>query len=106
MKYVAPKPFADPAVAARKLLEIANATEALQDGRIHIEKINGPFLSAPGIRLALVSALRNTCAMRQPIRLAGIMISLALLIVDSEARDRSVREFNSGNEGVVRELEE
>jgi len=88
MKYVAPKPFADPAVAARKLLEIANATEALQDGRIHIEKINGPFLSAPGIRLALVSALRNTCAMRQPIRLAGIMISLELLIVDSEARDR------------------
>jgi len=30
-------------VAARKLLEIANATEALQDGRIHIEKINWPF---------------------------------------------------------------
>jgi hypothetical protein len=26
MKYFAPGPFADPAVAARKLLEIANAT--------------------------------------------------------------------------------
>jgi len=25
-------------------MEIANATEAVQDGRIHIEKINGPFL--------------------------------------------------------------
>jgi hypothetical protein len=24
-------------------MEIANATEAVQDGRIHIEKINGPF---------------------------------------------------------------
>jgi hypothetical protein len=48
MKYVAPRPFADPAVAARKLLEIANATEALQDGRIHIEKINGPFLFKEG----------------------------------------------------------
>ena len=48
MKYVAPRPFADPAVAARKLLEIANATEAVQDGRIHIEKINGPFLFKEG----------------------------------------------------------
>ena len=27
-----------------KLLEIANATEAVQDGRIYIERINGPFL--------------------------------------------------------------
>jgi hypothetical protein len=30
--------------AARKLLEIANSVEAVQDGRIHIEKINYPFL--------------------------------------------------------------
>jgi hypothetical protein len=28
MKYFAPRPFADPAVAARKLPEIANATSA------------------------------------------------------------------------------
>jgi hypothetical protein len=48
MKNVAPRPFADPAVAARKLLEIANAVEAVQDGRIHIEKINGPFLFKEG----------------------------------------------------------
>ena len=48
MKYVAPRPFADPAAAARKLLEIANAVEAVQDGRIHIEKINGPFLFQHG----------------------------------------------------------
>ena len=44
MKFVEPRPYADPEVAARKLLEIANATEAVQDGRIHIERINGPFL--------------------------------------------------------------
>jgi hypothetical protein len=44
MKYAAARPFADPETAARKLLEIANATEAIQDGRIHIEKLNGPFL--------------------------------------------------------------
>ncbi len=29
-------------------MEIANATEAVQDGRIHIEKINGPFLYREG----------------------------------------------------------
>ena len=48
MKYVVPRSLADPAVAARKLLEIANATEAPQEGRIHIEKINGPFLFKEG----------------------------------------------------------
>ena len=44
MKYATDRPFADPEKAARKLLEIASETEAVQDGRIHIEKINGPFL--------------------------------------------------------------
>jgi len=44
MKFVQPRPFADPEVAARKIIEIANGVEAAQDGRIHIEKISGPFL--------------------------------------------------------------
>jgi hypothetical protein len=48
MKYVDRRPFADPDAAARKLLEIANAVEAVQDGRIHIEKINEPFLYREG----------------------------------------------------------
>jgi hypothetical protein len=48
MKYAASRPFADPDAAARKLLEIANATEAAQDCRIHIEKLNGPFLFKEG----------------------------------------------------------
>ena len=48
MKYSTERPFADPEKAARKLLEIANATEAVQDGRIRIEKINAPFLQAGG----------------------------------------------------------
>jgi hypothetical protein len=38
------RPYAEPEAAARKLIEIANSVEAVQDGRIHIEKINGPFL--------------------------------------------------------------
>ena len=48
MKYATNRPFADPEKAARKLLEIANETEAVQDGRIHIENINGPFLFRDG----------------------------------------------------------
>ena len=44
MKFVPARPFADLDVAARKIVELANAVEVLQDGRIHIEKINGPML--------------------------------------------------------------
>ena len=44
MNFVERRPFADPEVAARKIIEIAKGVEAAQDGRIHIEKINGPFL--------------------------------------------------------------
>jgi hypothetical protein len=44
MKLIADRPYADPQAAARKLIEIANSVEAVQDGRIHIEMINAPFL--------------------------------------------------------------
>jgi hypothetical protein len=62
MKFATVRPYADPEAAARKLVEIANSVEALQDGRIHIETINGPFLTqfkgAPaeysaGVKLAI-----------------------------------------------------
>jgi hypothetical protein len=43
MKYATPRPYADPEKAARRILEIANGVEPIQ-GRIHIEKINEPFL--------------------------------------------------------------
>ncbi|MBR0962233.1 hypothetical protein [Bradyrhizobium japonicum] len=36
--------YANPELAARKLIEIAPGVEPVQDGRIHIEKINAPFL--------------------------------------------------------------
>jgi hypothetical protein len=48
MKYVKTNPFADPDAAARKLVEIANDVEAVQDGRIYIERVNEPFLAAGG----------------------------------------------------------
>ena len=43
-KYAAERPFADPESAARKLIELAQSIESVQDGRIHIEKLNAPFL--------------------------------------------------------------
>jgi hypothetical protein len=45
MKFVE-RPFTDPDTAARKLVEIANAVGAAQDGRIYIELVNAPFLAA------------------------------------------------------------
>jgi hypothetical protein len=48
MKFVEPQPLADPDAAARKLVEIANGVEAVQDGRIYIERVNEPFLAAGG----------------------------------------------------------
>lgn len=47
MKHAERRPYADPQAAARKLLELAASVEAIS-GRIHIEKINGPFLSKSG----------------------------------------------------------
>ena len=61
MKFVTDSPLADPDVAARKLVEIANAVETWQDGRIFIELVNHPFLdagAAPGqFRAALARAV-------------------------------------------------
>jgi hypothetical protein len=48
MKFVEPSHFTDPDAAARKLLEIANATEPAQDGRIYIELVDAAFLKAGG----------------------------------------------------------
>jgi hypothetical protein len=41
--FAEPRPYANPETAARKLIDIANAVEAVQDGRIYIELINGHF---------------------------------------------------------------
>jgi hypothetical protein len=44
MKFAQSRPYANPETAARKLVEIANAVETIQDGRIYIELINAPLL--------------------------------------------------------------
>ena len=44
MKFADPRPYADPEKAARRIIEIASTVEPAQDGRIHVELINGPFI--------------------------------------------------------------
>ncbi|MGX9944900.1 hypothetical protein ACTG4Q_20780 [Bradyrhizobium denitrificans] len=44
MKLTDDRPYARPEAAARRLMEIAKSIEPVQDGRLHIEKLNGPFL--------------------------------------------------------------
>jgi hypothetical protein len=44
MKFAAVRPYAEPEAAVRKLVEIANSVEAVQDGRIFIELLNAPML--------------------------------------------------------------
>jgi hypothetical protein len=48
MKFAGSSSYADPEAAARKLIEICNTIEAIQDGRLYIEKVNAPFLQAGG----------------------------------------------------------
>ena len=48
MKFVEDRPYRDPEVTARKLMEIAKAVKPVQDGRLHIEKINWPMLTEFG----------------------------------------------------------
>ncbi len=43
-KFVESAPLSDPETAARKLVEIANGVEPVQDGRIFIERVNEPFI--------------------------------------------------------------
>src|SRR5882672_2368211 len=48
VKFAEPRPFSDPEAAVRKLIEIANTAEPVQDARIYIERVNCPFLAAGG----------------------------------------------------------
>src|ERR1043166_5708179 len=44
MKFADPRPCADPEKAARRIVEIASTVEPVQEGRVFIELVNGPFL--------------------------------------------------------------
>ncbi|MCK1721324.1 hypothetical protein [Bradyrhizobium sp. 141] len=43
-RFTAQRPYSDPETAARQLVQLTASIEPAQDGRIHIEKINAPFL--------------------------------------------------------------
>jgi hypothetical protein len=62
MKFAADRPYGDPDKAARKLIEIANSVEAVQDGRIYIELVNWPFLRAAPTNTRLASNWRLRAA--------------------------------------------
>jgi hypothetical protein len=63
MKFVESSIFADPDAAARKLVEIANACEAVQDGRINTELVNGSFLKEGGTPDQYRAALARAVAL-------------------------------------------
>ncbi len=48
MKLTNERPFANPEATVRKLVEIAAGIEPVEDGRIHIELVNLPFLRMGG----------------------------------------------------------
>ena len=107
MKFAADPPYSDPEKAARKLIEIANSVEAVQDGRIYIELVNGLFLfglkATPRIscrpqcgnrtRLAASARVRDLCEVhtnrRRAVRLMArpaisrMALKIALLFVYS-----------------------
>ncbi|WFU74844.1 hypothetical protein [Bradyrhizobium sp. CB2312] len=58
------RPYGKPEAAARKLIELAGCIAPVQDGRIHIEKINAPFLftlkaTGPEFGARLASAIEQ-----------------------------------------------
>jgi hypothetical protein len=63
-EYVGERPYTDSEVAARKLVEIANNVEPVQDGRIYIELVNGAFLEAGGTPDQFRAALAHTITLR------------------------------------------
>ena len=81
MKFAEPRPYADPEAAMQKVLEIASTVEPVQDGRIHIEKINGPFLFEHGGKLAEYTA--GAAAAARPGLRRGVRIELPDLVVEA-----------------------
>ena len=64
MKCTTDRPYSDPDKAARRLMDHARAFEPVQDVRVYIEKLNGPFLdvdrSTPEDYAAGLSACHRT----------------------------------------------
>jgi len=78
MKFVESSHFADPDTAARKLVEIANAVEAVQDGRILIERVNLPFLEEDGTPDQYRAALARAIALGWLWRTSRISVHICI----------------------------
>jgi hypothetical protein len=63
MKFVECQPFADPDAAARKIVEMANGVEAVQEGRIYIERVNEPFLAVGGSGEQFLAGMARSIAL-------------------------------------------
>lgn len=87
MKYVGDSLYADPEKAASRLMEIAHTIVPAQDDRIHIEKINYPFL---------VNDKETPARIRSRAQ-AGDRARLAM-----DARKRHLREDYAGRRQPVR----
>ncbi|WP_439361133.1 hypothetical protein [Bradyrhizobium sp. DASA03007] len=79
-KFAAERPYADPEIAARKLVQLAASIEPVQDARIHMEKINPAFLHTlkandnefgAGIRYAVDQGWLKLHESETYVRLAG-----------------------------------
>jgi hypothetical protein len=69
MKFATTRPYANPEAAARKLIQIANSIEAVQDGRIFIELINNPM---PFEHKATPGGIQRRAGLRDREGLAGV----------------------------------
>src|SRR6516225_2738897 len=81
-KFIEPRPFADPEAAARKLMEIADSVESVQDGRDQLAVSAG--------------------ASRQPGRVQGWSRPCHRARVAMAPRERHLCEVQAGRLGAVR----
>ena len=96
MKFVISSLFADPDAAARKLVEIANAIEAVQDGRIHVGLINASFLDAGGSPAEYIAPVSNAQLPRTS------MLVLAVLALPVQTAIRPMKAMRRGRQMASR----
>ena len=85
MKFVAGRSFADPEVA-RRLMEIASSVEAVQDERIHVEKISWPFpLQAQGFADRIQRRPQARDRMRRTLKICSLESSNVYAFLTAKA---------------------
>ena len=93
MKFTTDRPYSDPEKAARRLMQHAHAFEVVQDGRIYIEKLNGPFLyvdkdTSPPVRRSATT--RSPLVRPQPNSQAAMRAAIFFLRASQTVRTSDV----------------